>query len=86
MSECQVTLTADAAEFVQEQVAAGSFSSPAEVVTTALEQLRERQAQQRLAALLLEGLNSGPGIPVTDEWRSEQRAQFLAKLPPGTAE
>jgi antitoxin ParD1/3/4 len=79
MSDYQVTLPAEAADFVKEQVAAGSFSSPTEVVTTALEQLRERQAHQRLAALLIEGLNSGPGTVVTDESRKAQRAKFLSQ-------
>lgn len=70
-----------AQKFIQEQLATGKYSSPDEVVSCALEEARLRQAKRELSALLQEGLDSGPPIQVTEEWRREQRAQYLAKLP-----
>ncbi|MEX2175054.1 MAG: hypothetical protein WD872_11875 [Pirellulaceae bacterium] len=86
MELSDISLSADNREFVQAQLATGQFQSPADVVNDALAQARIREAKKKLAALLLEGINSGPGIPVNDEWRSEQRAKYLAKIPPGPAE
>ena len=86
MIPTQFSLSEDAHEFIQEQLSTGQFSSPDEVVSKALEEARIRQAKRKLAVLLQEGLDSGPGIPITEEWRKQQRATFLAKLPPGTVE
>jgi Arc/MetJ-type ribon-helix-helix transcriptional regulator len=86
MNLTDISLTADNREFVQEQLAAGTFPTPSDVVNNALCQARVREAQKKLAGLLAEGLESGPGIEVTNEWRQSERAKFLAKLPPGTAE
>jgi putative addiction module CopG family antidote len=84
MISSQVTLSEDAHEYIQEQLSTGQFSSPDEVISKALEEARERQAQKRLAALLQEGLDSGPGILVTPEYLAQRRAELLARLPPGT--
>lgn len=86
MNLTDISLTADNCEYVQEQLAMGSFPTPSDVVNNALRQARIREAQRKLAGLLVEGLESGPGIEVTNEWRKSERAKFLAKLPPGTAE
>ena len=86
MSPSQFTISDDAHEFIREQLSSGQFSSPDEVVSKTLEEARIRQATKKLAVLLQEGLDSGPGILVTENWRKAQRTEFLAKLPPGTAE
>jgi antitoxin ParD1/3/4 len=86
MISSQVTLSEGAQEYIQEQLSTGRFSSPDEVISKTLEEAREQQARRKLKALLQEGLDSGPGVVVTDEWRRELRAEFLAKLPPGAAE
>jgi putative addiction module CopG family antidote len=86
MNLTDISLTADNSEFVSEQLASGQYPTPSDVVNEALRQARVREAKKKLADLLMEGLNSGPGIEVTEEWRKEQRAKFLAKLPPGTCE
>ena len=69
MNLTDISLTADNNEFVNQQLAAGNFPTPSDVVNEALRQARIREAKKKLADLLMEGLNSGPGIEVTDEWR-----------------
>ena len=86
MNLTDISLTADNSQFVNEQLAQGQFSSPSEVVNEALRQARIRDAKKKLAELLMEGLNSGPGIEVTEEYWAKKKAELLAKLPPGTAE
>jgi antitoxin ParD1/3/4 len=80
----QVNLTEGAHEYIQEQLSTGQFSSPDEVISKTLEEAREQQARRKLKALLQEGLDSGPGIPVTPEYLADRRAKLLARLPPGT--
>ncbi|MEX2175056.1 MAG: hypothetical protein WD872_11885 [Pirellulaceae bacterium] len=86
MELSDISLSADNREFVQAQLATGQFQSPADVVNDALAQARIREAKKKLAALLLEGINSGPGIPVNDEYWDKKRAELLAKLPQGSVE
>ena len=41
----------------------------------------QNEAQERLEALLIEGLESGPGIQVTDEYIKQRRQKLLSKFP-----
>jgi antitoxin ParD1/3/4 len=86
MNLSDILLTADNSQFVQEQLAAGIFPSPSDVVNDALRPARIREAKNKLAELIREGENSGPGIEVTDEYWARKKAELLAKLPAGTAE
>lgn len=86
MNLTDISLTEDNSQFVHEQLATGQFPSPSDVVNEALRQARIREAKKKLAELLMEGLNSGPGIEVTEEYWAKKKAELLAKLPPGTAE
>ena len=83
MVELQITLASEASDFVNEQIAAGRYSTPSEVLNAIVEQARVREAKAKLAVLLKEGLDSGSPIEVTDEWLRQQRNELAAKLPPG---
>ncbi|HUE72974.1 MAG TPA: type II toxin-antitoxin system ParD family antitoxin [Pirellulaceae bacterium] len=50
METVHVTITGDAAAFIQDQVATGRYGSPAEVVTEAISQAQVHAAKQRLAS------------------------------------
>jgi len=66
--------------FVNEQVAEGGYSNASEYIATVLEQIRRQMAKKKLEALLLEGLDSGEPIEVTEEWWDEERAKTIARL------
>jgi antitoxin ParD1/3/4 len=85
VSPTDISLTPDNREFLEAKLAAGEFTSASEVVNEALRQARVREAKEKLAALLLEGINSGPGIEVTEEYWTRKRAELQAKVPPGNA-
>jgi antitoxin ParD1/3/4 len=80
MTVSQFNLTEGAQERIQEQLSTGQFSSPDEVISRTLEEAREQQARRKLKALLQEGLDSGPGIPVTPMYLAERRAELLARI------
>jgi len=70
----------DAAQsFIEEQVASGRFTSPSEFIVNLVEQARRQAAHERLEALLLEGLDSGPPIEVTPEYWEKRKAELAEK-------
>ena len=81
MVQRQITLSDDANEFIQQQLATGQFASPDEVVSKALEDARVAASQKRLAQLVREGLEcKGDDIEFTEEWfdrrMDEAKADF----------
>jgi antitoxin ParD1/3/4 len=54
-------------DYVQERVAEGTYSNPSDYVRALIREDMKRQAEERLDALLLEGINSGPAEPMTQE-------------------
>jgi antitoxin ParD1/3/4 len=73
-------------DYVQERVAQGAFSNPSDYIRALIREDRKRQAQERLEAQLLEGLNSGDPVPLdAAEWdsiRQEVRERLGAKHRP----
>jgi antitoxin ParD1/3/4 len=67
-------------KFVDEQVAAGGYSTAGEYVRALIQAAQQNQEEQeRLEALLLEGLDSGPAIEVTPEYWTKLRAELLER-------
>ena len=57
-------------EFVDHQIAEGRYSTVSEYIRDLIRDDEKRKAEDRLEALLLEGLEGGADIPVTPEsWR-----------------
>jgi antitoxin ParD1/3/4 len=61
-----ISLPDDLKEFVDEQIRSG-YSSASEYVRELIRNAQKEAARQQLEALLLEGLNSGPATPMTEE-------------------
>jgi putative addiction module CopG family antidote len=68
MVQRQFSLSDQADQFIQEQLASGHFATPDEVVSKALEVAQVAAAKSKLAELVREGLESGEGEEFTDEW------------------
>jgi antitoxin ParD1/3/4 len=63
--------------FIEEQATTAGFSTPSEYVYHLILQEEKRLTQQeRIESLLLEGLESGELIEVTEAWWSQKRAQL----------
>jgi antitoxin ParD1/3/4 len=82
MTELHITLPDDAANYVEAQVAQGKFASASDVLVDAIEAKRVQAARERLAELIREGMDSGPGREVIDEdqWWAELDAKIQAEL------
>ena len=68
MSTIQVTLTDPLKAFVETEAAARGYANPGEYVKDVLGEARKRKFKAELEKLALEGLASGPGRPITEEF------------------
>ena len=66
-------------DYVEGQVQAAGYSTPSEYVRELLRQDQQRRAEQKLEALLLEGLNSGDPIEITPEYWENKRRQLIER-------
>lgn len=75
MKSINISLPDAMQAYVEEQVANGSYSTISEYFRELVRQDRERKAQERLEALLLEGLASGQETPITaQDWQDIRQA------------
>jgi antitoxin ParD1/3/4 len=66
--------------FVQERVSQGGYSSVSEYVRELIRADQRRKVEERVDALLLEGLDSGEPIPVTKEYWEEKKRKLTERL------
>jgi len=79
MMELQVRLPDWAGEYIQAQVAAGRYASADQLLTELIEQARVFAADDDLAELIQEGLDSEGGEEMTDEWWERRTNELRAE-------
>lgn len=79
LSSLNISLPQSMKDFVEDQVRENGFSTPSEYIRALVREDQKRQAQEKLEALLLEGLHSGEPLPVTPEYWDRKRSQLIAK-------
>ena len=67
-------------EFVDQQMAARGFGNVSEYFRTLVREAQEKERQDRLEELLLEGLNSGEDIPLDERFWKDLRAEALEMI------
>ena len=78
MASLNISLPQSLKDFVEHRVKEVGCSTPSEYLRTLVREDRKRRAQEKLEALLLEGLNSGEPVEVNEGFWKEMR-QELAK-------
>ena len=73
MTTMNISLPDVMKEFIDTQVQERGYSTSSEYVRDLIRKDQVRQAEQRLAALILEGLESGPAIPVNEAYWNNKR-------------
>jgi antitoxin ParD1/3/4 len=75
MTTMNISLPDGMKRFVDAQVQERGYSTSSEYVRDLIRKDQIGQGEQRLAALMLEGLESGPAVPADDGyWRSKREA------------
>jgi antitoxin ParD1/3/4 len=79
MTSMNFTLPEALRQYVEEQVTTGGYGTASEYLRELIREDKKRKAQEKLEALLLQGLNSGPGEEVTPEFWQWLRAELLER-------
>lgn len=66
--------------FVQERVSEGGYSSASEYVRELIRADQKRRVEERIDALLLEGLDSGQPIAVSEGYWDEKKRKLAERL------
>ena len=80
MDTMNIALPESMKHFVQEQVTQGGYSSVSEYVRDLIRHAQKRKMDERIDALLLEGLESGESIPITQEYWEEKKRKLTERL------
>jgi antitoxin ParD1/3/4 len=72
MATMNISLPDEMKSFIEEQSTKKGFGTVSEYMRTLIREVQERQAKrERVDALLLEGLDSGPATPLTKaDWKT----------------
>ncbi|MEH2325749.1 MAG: type II toxin-antitoxin system ParD family antitoxin [Nostoc sp.] len=80
MTTLNISLPDAMRAFIDEQVAKGGYSTASEYIRDLVRQAQKKADKEKLEAMLLEGLDSGELIEVTDEWWEQKRAQMMQRF------
>jgi len=79
MTSLNVSLPAALKQYVERQVEAGGYSTPSEYVRDLVRNDAKRRAEEKLEALIDEGLNSEPIVADAAYWKRGRR-ELAARL------
>ncbi|MBZ2185916.1 MAG: type II toxin-antitoxin system ParD family antitoxin [Bryobacter sp.] len=80
MQTMNISLPDQLKEFVDDQVGSGRYSSVSEYVRDLIRDDEKRKAQQKLEALLIEGIQGGEATEMTRQDWSDIRAEALKQF------
>ena len=80
MASLNISLPAPLREWIEAQIKGGRYGNASEYVRELIRRDQERQAQQRLEQMLLEGVKSGKASPLTKQDWAELRTEVAERL------
>jgi antitoxin ParD1/3/4 len=80
MDTMNIALPESMKHFVQERVSEGGYSSVSEYMRELIRNDQKQKVNERIDALLLEGLDSGDPLPVTTEYWEEKKRRLTQRL------
>jgi antitoxin ParD1/3/4 len=81
MTTMNISLPETLKNFVDTQVQEQGYSTSSEYVRDLIRNDQVKRAEQRLATLMLEGLESGPAIPVDEAYWNNKREALKQRHP-----
>ena len=80
MATMNISIPDPLKEFIEERVTEKGYTTTSEYFRDLVREDQKKKAQEKLEALLLEGLESGSGEEVTPEYWQKVRADLLERL------
>jgi antitoxin ParD1/3/4 len=75
-----IALPAKLRRFVDRKIATGAYADPGAYIQALLRDAEKREARERIEALLLEGLRSGPATEMTKQDWEDIRREGMKQL------
>jgi antitoxin ParD1/3/4 len=79
LTSLNISLPRSLKDYVENQVRDSGYSTPSEYVRSLLREDQKRRAQEKIEALLLEGIESGKPIEITPEYWETKRSQLVER-------
>lgn len=79
MTTLNISLPESMQTFIEEQIAKGGYSTASEYIRHLIQQDQKQASQMKLETMLLQGLDSGEPIEVTDEWWQNKRTELVER-------
>jgi antitoxin ParD1/3/4 len=80
METMNIALPESMKQFVQERVLEGGYSSVSEYIRGLIRMDQRRRVEERIDALLLEGMDSDDPISITPEYWEEKKRRLTERL------
>jgi len=80
MNTMNISLPESMRAFVEQRVTSGEFSTTSEYIRQLIREDQKRLTQERLESLLVEGLESGQGSELSDQWWEQKKRELLGRL------
>jgi antitoxin ParD1/3/4 len=79
MTSLNISLPQSLKDYVEDQVSTRGYSTPSEYLRELLRLDQKQRAEEKLEALLLEGLNSGSPIEITPDYWERKRTLLIER-------
>jgi antitoxin ParD1/3/4 len=80
MTTLNISLPDSMRAFIEQKVAQGSYSTASEYIRQLVREDQHRAAKERLELLLMEGLESGQMVEVSEEFWAKKKAELLKRV------
>ena len=80
MSTLNISLPEPMRNFIEDQVRAGGYSTASEYLRELVRKAQKETAKEKLEAMLLEGMDSGPAIEVTPEFWKDMHSRLDERI------
>jgi antitoxin ParD1/3/4 len=77
MTTLNISLPDSMRTYIETTVAQGGYSTASEYIRQLVREDQKRAAKERLEALLMAGIESGPAVEITDDFWADKKAKLL---------
>ncbi len=81
MTQFNIFLPPAVEEYLHQQISQGDYKNLEDYIYHLILEDQKRNTQEKLETMLVDGLDSGAPIPITEEWWQQKRAELVKKLP-----
>jgi len=82
MTSFNISMPKALKQYIEKQVAGGTYSTPSEFVRELIREDQKRRAKDKLESALLEGLKSGPAMEIDADFWARRRKELRERHRP----